>query len=88
LLGLEVHPVAVSVKLKLAIPGAIPVTIPLFVIVATPLLLLIQVPPKVGERLVLLPTHIVSLPEMFTVGRELTVTGLVGYDTHPVVLFV
>jgi hypothetical protein len=88
LLGLEVHPVAVSVKLKLALPGAIPVTTPLFVIVATPLLLLTQVPPNVGERLVLLPTHIVSLPVTFTVGSELTVIAGVGFDTHPVALFV
>lgn len=88
MLGLEAHPVAVFVKIKVVLPDATPVTTPLFVMVATPPLLLTQVPPIVGERLVLLPIHIVSLPVMLTVGSELTVTGVVGFDTHPVVLFV
>lgn len=47
--GLEEQPVEVLVKVKLADPVLTPVTLPPFVTEATVGLLLIHVPPEVGE---------------------------------------
>ena len=50
------QPVVVSVKVKVAVPVETPVTTPAFVTVATEALLLSQVPPVVGDRVIVPPT--------------------------------
>ena len=67
----ELHPVEVFVKIKVAVPPETPVTTPAFVTVATALLLLAQVPPVVGESVVVEPTHIEFDPVMLTAGKLL-----------------
>lgn len=64
-----------------------PVTTPL-TIEAIDGLLEVHVPPVTGESEVVLPTQIVLLPLLNTVGRDNTVMSSVGNDVHPVVLLV
>lgn len=78
--GFEIQPVVELVNVKVAVPADIPVTMPLFVTVATPVLLLVQVPPVVGDKVVLAPTQMLLDPVMLTVGSAFTVTGAVGID--------
>jgi hypothetical protein len=59
---LDVQPVAVSVKVKVTVPALMPDTTPVFVTVATAVLLLIHVPPVVGVTVAELPTHTASAP--------------------------
>jgi hypothetical protein len=66
------HPVDVSVKVKVAIPAETPVTSPALVTVAIALLLLNQVPPVDGDKLMVLPTHTEDAP-VLTVGKAFTV---------------
>jgi len=47
-----VHPVAVSVKVNVGLPTATPATTPPLVTVAHAVLLLVQVPPVVGDKVV------------------------------------
>jgi hypothetical protein len=54
---LDVQPVTVSVKVKVTVPALMPDTTPVFVTVATAVLLLIHVPPVVGVTVAELPTH-------------------------------
>lgn len=82
--GAEEHPVAVLVKVKVTDPAETPMTTPPLVTVATALLLLAQVPPEVGESVVVLPTQILLAPVMLTIGAAFTVTGLVGAEEQPV----
>jgi len=82
--GAETHPVLVLVKVKVAVPAAIPSTTPPLVTVATAGLLLTQVPPVVGDKVVVEPTQILLKPVMLTIGAALTVTKPVGADTQPV----
>ena len=82
--ALEVQPVAVSVKVNVAVPAAIPVTTPAFDTVAIAELLLTQVPPVVGDTLEVVPSQIDAGPVMLTVGFACTVIALVGKDMHPV----
>ena len=49
--------VPVAVMVKVTVPALIPDTTPVFVTVATAVLLLIQVPPVVGVTVAELPTH-------------------------------
>ena len=63
-----------EVNVKVADPAATPVTTPAEVTVATEVLLLTQVPPVVGDKVVVDPIHIELLPVMLTVGKALTVT--------------
>jgi hypothetical protein len=63
-----------EVKVKVAEPAATAVTTPTEVTVATAGLLLTQVPPVVGDKVVVDPTHIELLPVMLTVGNGLTMT--------------
>ena len=81
---LEVHPVDDSVKKKLAVPCATPVTIPELLTVAMDELLLDHVPPEVGERVVVVPTQILVGPVIFTTGRAVTVSGAEARETQPV----
>jgi hypothetical protein len=76
--GNEGQPVAVNVKVKVAVPGATPVTTPPFVTVATAGLLLVHVPPVLGDNVVLFPIQISALPTISTVGLPLTVSALDG----------
>ena len=55
--SVETHPVPVSWKVNVAVPGPIAVTTPPAVIVATAILLLTQVPPEEGSILVVFPIH-------------------------------
>lgn len=84
--GIDVHPVVLFVKVNVAVPTATPVTTPLLDTVAIAGLLLVQVPPVVGDNLVGPPIHMVVLPVMATVGLAMTVTVGVGADTHPLEL--
>lgn len=76
------------VKVNVAIPADTPVTIPALVTVATAGLLLTQVPPVVGDKVVVMPTQIVLTPVIFTTGKALTETADVGMETHPVTVLV
>lgn len=62
------QPVVVDVKINVADPTATPVTTPPFVTVAMALLLLAQVPPVEGDKVVVPPIHIDDVPEILTVG--------------------
>lgn len=81
----ETQPVLVLVKVNVAVPAETPVTTPVLVTVATAGLLLVQVPPLVGESVVVAPTHIDDIPVILTTGMALTVTGSVGVDIQPVI---
>lgn len=72
------------VKVKVTVPPFTPVTTPALVTVATVGSLLVQVPPLVGDRVVVAPTHIVLNPVMLTEGKAFTVTAAVEGDTQPV----
>lgn len=85
---MEVHPVAAFVNVKVTLPNPTPVTTPAFVIVAIPVLLLVHVPPVVGDNVVLAPTQMVLGPVIFTIGFGFTVTTLLGNDVQPVMLLV
>lgn len=76
------------VNVKVAEPAPIPVTTPALVTVATAGLLLAQVPPVVGDKLVVAPAQIVLRPVMLTTGVLFTVTGFVGAETQPVLVLV
>jgi hypothetical protein len=69
-----IQPVAVLVKVKVALPADTPVTTPALVTVATPGALLVQVPPEAGSKLVVAPTQMVLAPSILTIGSGFTVT--------------
>ena len=73
--------------MKVALPEDTAVTIPLLLTVATLGLLLAHVPPVVGDKVVVVPTHMLLGPVILTVGFALTVTTEVGFELHPL-LFV
>jgi hypothetical protein len=52
------HPVVVFVNVNVALPADTPVIIPAFVTVATAVFELVHVPPVVGDKVPVLPTHI------------------------------
>lgn len=83
------QPVAVLVKVNVVLPTATAVTTPLFVTVATPELLLAQVPPEVGDNVVVeVPVprvQIDELPVIFTVG-PLIVRFRLATESHPAAL--
>jgi hypothetical protein len=78
--------VVLLVNINVTVPPLTPVTTPALVTVAIAVLLLAQVPPVVGLRVVVEPSHIVLLPVMFTVGFALTVNGDVANELHPVLV--
>jgi hypothetical protein len=84
----DIHPVEELVNVNVALPLLTPVTTPLLVTVATALLLLLHVPPDVGDNVVVVPTHIVVGPVTLTVGFPFTVTAVVALEIHPVELLV
>ena len=67
------HPVDVWVNVNVALPAARPVTTPAFVTDAIEGLLLTQVPPGVGDNVIVLPTH-TDAPAV-TTGFAFTVTA-------------
>lgn len=69
------QPVEVTVKVNVTLPGAIPVMTPAFVTVAIAGLLLTQVPPVVGDKVLVLPTQ--TEAGAVTTGKALTVTEVV-----------
>ena len=81
------HPVAVSVKVNVAEPAPTEVIFPLLSTVATAGLLLIQVPPVVGDKVDVPPTQTEVLPVKLTAGAS-TVTVIAELAlTQPVTLF-
>lgn len=72
------------VYVKVTVPPPTPVTRPAFVTLATDGSLLVQVPPVVGDKVVVAPAQIVLAPVMLTTGNAFTVTLAVGADTQPV----
>jgi hypothetical protein len=73
LVGFDTQAVVELVNVKVAVPALTPVTIPLLSTVATPLLLLVQVPPKDGDKVVVAPTQIEVTPVIVAVGLSWTV---------------
>ena len=66
------------VKVKVALPAATPVTAPALVTLAEAGVLLTQVPPVVGDKVVVPPlAQIEDAPVILTVGRAVTVTAVV-----------
>ena len=61
-----------SVKVKVTLPAPTPVITPALVTVATEVLLLVQVPPEVGDNVAVPPTH--KAEGAVTTGKELTMT--------------
>jgi hypothetical protein len=84
----DVHPVALLVNANLAMPCAIPVTIPPDVILAIVGFLLSHIPPLVGLNWVVPPMHIVDAPVNVTIGLPFTFTLNTCVDEQPVVEFV
>jgi hypothetical protein len=81
------QPVAVNVNVNVVLPCDTPVTTPPFVMVAMAGFVLAQVPPLVGDKVVVLPTQIVG-GDAVTVGFATTVNADVGSDTQPVAVSV
>lgn len=88
LVGAEEQPVSELVKVNITVPAETPVTTPALVTVAIAGLLLAQVPPVLGDNVVVAPTQMLVGPVMLAVGNAPTVTELVGIDTQPVVVLV
>ena len=80
--ALERQPVPVAVKVNVAVPADTAVITPERLICAMALLLLIQVPPDVGEMVVLVPIQIVEGPVKLMIGLALMVTDVVASDKH------
>jgi len=72
--GLELQPI-VLVNVNVTVPALRPVTTPLLVTVATDGLLLVHVPPVLGDKVDVKPTHTMSSPVIETVGLPVTVSG-------------
>src|SRR5690606_11475511 len=84
----ELQPVAVFVNVKVTLPGLIPVITPPFVMVAIALLLLVQVPPVVGDNVWLSFTQIsLLLGKLVMLGNALITTLLVvlGHEVDALV---
>jgi hypothetical protein len=71
-LGSETHPLDVWVKIKSAVPVESPVTKPVLVTDATDGLVLDQIPPVEGERVLVLPIQRLDAPVMDTTGLAVT----------------
>jgi len=77
------QPVADEVNVNVDVPIETPETTPVLVTVATAGLLLTQVPPVVGDNVVVELPQMEAPPVILTVGSGLTATGLV-VPVHPV----
>ena len=77
--------VAVLVNVKVAVPKLTPVITPALVTVAMAVLLLVHVPPLVGESAAVLPTHTFGGAVTVGLGFTVTVTFLVsGQTSEPI----
>ena len=83
----DIHPLLL-VNVNVAVPAPTPVTSPVFVTVATAVLLLVQVPPVLGLNCVLDKLQIAFGPIIDTTGFASTVTVALGFDTQFVLLLV
>ena len=81
------QPVAVSVKVNVAVPAARPVTTPSLSTEATAGLLLTHVPPVAGDKDDVLPTQIAVGPVKLTDGASIVTVIVELLLTHSVVLF-
>lgn len=81
--GLETQPFILSVNVNVALPAIKPVTIPVLVTEAIDGLLLVHVPPTLGESVVALPAHIALLPEMRPVGLLFIAIDDDGFEAQP-----
>lgn len=79
----DVHPVELSVNTKVAVPGATPVTMPLWLMVAILGLLLTQLPPLDGSKAVEVPTQIFAGPFNEIEGLPFTVTCKLVPEAQP-----
>ena len=77
------QPVSVLVKVNVAVPVDMPVTTPAFVIVATRLLLLVQVPPVVGVKVMVLPMPTEPAAETTGNGFTVAITAVLEAEVHP-----
>ena len=83
----EEQPVAVSVKVKVAVPALTPVTTPASVTVATAVLLLIQVPPVFGVTFAVLPVQTsVAPPKIGAPGTALMTTFALATEVQVLAL--
>lgn len=69
----DIHWLVLARNLKVACPGDAPNTVPSVFTVAIELLLLVQIPPVVGDKVVVAPAHIVAGPVTETKGLGLIV---------------
>ena len=79
----ETQPFVDSTKVKVALPTEFPVTTPELFTLATELLLLIQIPPEVGDNVVVVLTQISDGPRRVTTGFSTTVIGVESSFVHP-----
>lgn len=84
----ETHPVAEFVKVNLAVPFAMPVTLPLLLIDAMVGFLACQVPGPEDENVVVVPIQIEAGPVKITGGLAFTVTEIDPLVEHPVCVLV
>lgn len=82
--GAEIQPVIEFINVNVTVPDAIPVTTPALVTVAMAGLLLVQLPPEAGDRVVVDPTQMLLAPVILTTGKAFTVMVAVGSEVHPV----
>jgi len=71
------HPVVVWVKVNVTVPADTPVTTPPLVTVAIAVLLLVHVPPVVGDKVIVLPTQ--TAEPAVTIGKGLTITSALPF---------
>jgi hypothetical protein len=70
--GSEKHWLSLARNLNVACPGPTPNTIPSLLTVAIALLLLVQIPPELGDKVVVVSAHIVLGPDTVTTGFAMT----------------
>ena len=80
--GLDVQPVEVWVNVNVTVPAETPVIRPALVMVALEILLLVHVPPVVGDTLVVLPTQTSVGPVTETTGLALTLIVAEAVAVH------
>lgn len=68
--------------MNVTVPEVTPVTTPPFVTVAIEVLLLVQVPPELGESVVVLPTQILDEPVILTLGCTTTILTFDRFCPH------
>ena len=79
----EEHPLDNSIKVNVAMPSDSPVTTPVLLTDATLLLLLIQIPPEVGDKVVVLLIQMSAGPVSAIVGLLTMVIGTASAPVQP-----